>query len=103
MIKALLLVLPFTLLGAPAAGAPDDPVIGQLKTRDHLIVIHTTPEGSLYTIKTHDGEVLVKERPLSWIALEMPELHRVLSRGVAIPDGDSASGQEKAETPPLLL
>ena len=56
--KKLLLVslcVPWLCLAADAF-----PPIGQLETRDYVVIVHASPDGRLYTVKTHDGEIVEK-------------------------------------------
>ncbi len=73
-----------TALAAPLYGADDElPAIGQLKTPEYLILIHTSDDGTLYTIKTHDGVVIERQLPARYLASLYPELHETLQRGIA--------------------
>ena len=49
-----------TMLFVPSlhGAAEEFPSIGQLETREYLIVIHSSPAGILYTLKTHEGEII---------------------------------------------
>lgn len=61
------------------------PSIGQLEMRDYLIVIHSSPDGILYTIKTHEGEILEQQLSEQLLATLYPQLHESLQKGIADP------------------
>lgn len=84
------------LLVPPLHGAAEEfPSIGQLETREYLIVIHSSPAGILYTIKTHEGEIIEHQLSEQLLAALYPQLHESLQRGIADPS------QETPELPPL--
>ena len=69
-------------IAAPVC-ATEYPAIGQLQTRDHLVVVHSGPDGLLYSIKTHEGTLLEHQRTEQWIAAEFPAIHETLVKGIA--------------------
>ncbi len=84
------------LVVSPAYGATEElPSIGQLETRDYLIVIHSSPAGILYTIKTHEGEIIAQQLSEQLLATRYPQLHESLQRGIADP------AEETPDLPPL--
>ena len=59
--------------------------IGQLQTSEHWIVVHSAPDGIVYTVKTHDGVVvddLLTEQ--QFVAL-YPDLYETLRNAIALP------------------
>ena len=87
----LLAGLALSLFALTLYGADDElPAIGQLKTPEYLILIHASAEGTLYTIKTHDGVVIERELPERYMASLYPELYETLQRGIADPSDASS-------------
>ena len=84
----LLLALPL------AAGEPEGshPAIGQLETRDYLIIVHDSPDGLLYTVKTRDGVIVERELPEDWLATQFPEVYETAVRGIARPPKSAETG-----------
>lgn len=97
--RLLLISLLGLCLVTPVRALADDyPVVGQLKTRNHLIVIQNSPGGLLFTIKTHEGTVVEHQITEDWIASTLPDLHEILIRGIARPQSPSDADQDKIES-----
>ena len=79
--RTLLLSLAVAIV-APGC-ATEYPPIGQLQTSDHLVVVHSGPDGLLYSIKTHEGILLEHQKTEQWIAAEFPAIHETLVKGIA--------------------
>ena len=80
------------LLAPSLYGADDElSAIGQLKTPEYLILIHASDDGTVYTIKTHDGEVIERELPERYLASRYPELLETLQKGIAGGPSDASS------------
>ena len=74
------------LIVVPLCSIADEALpIGQLQTAEHWIVIHSAPDGLVYTVKTHDG-VLVDDQLTEqrFVAL-YPELSETLRNAIARP------------------
>ena len=88
--KKLLLVslcVPWLCLAADAF-----PPIGQLETRDYVVIVHASPDGGLYTVKTHDGEIIAHQLPEQLLATLFPQLYQTVQQGIANPpDGRPAT------------
>jgi|TARA_Y100000310_G_scaffold208693_1_gene209304 hypothetical protein len=67
------------------------PLLGQLKTRDHLILMVMGPEEPLYTISNNEGEVLVSQRTGAEIKAENMELFALVQELIANQHGKGAS------------
>ena len=94
-----------TLLGAAGivatAAASDLPAIGQLHTREHVIVVYSAADGLLFTVKDHYGVVLQDKRSAEWLAQHMPQAHATAVRGIARPPAKSAkSAKSDVEAQP---
>lgn len=76
--------LSLLLAGLPFAGAFGDPsAIGQLETREYLIVVYTSPDGPVYTVKTRDDVVLEEKLTEQLLATLFPELYETVRLGIA--------------------
>lgn len=72
------------LAGLPYAGVADElPAIGQLQTREYLIVVHTSTEGPVYTIMTHDEVVIEEQLTEQLLATLFPQLYETVRFGIA--------------------
>ncbi|HJN50578.1 MAG: hypothetical protein QGI68_02650 [Pseudomonadales bacterium] len=65
--------------------------MGQLETRDHLIVMVMGPDEPLYTISNKEGEVLVSQRTGTQIQTENVDLYRLVQELLANQHGRGAS------------
>ncbi len=74
------LCVPWLCLAADAF-----PPIGQLETRDYVVIVHASPDGRLYTVKTHDGEIVEHQLPEQLLATLFPQLYQTFQRGIANP------------------
>ncbi len=55
------------VLAASAAPADDEPVVGYLTMRGHVLTLFSSPGGTLYTVRTREGRVLLsRQRNSSW-------------------------------------
>lgn len=75
----------------------EHPSIGQLETRDYLIIIHSSPDGLLYTLKTHEGEVVGHQLTDQLLATRYPKIHESLQRGIAAPPQATPEAATPAE------
>ncbi|MCZ6655831.1 MAG: hypothetical protein O7C67_00910 [Gammaproteobacteria bacterium] len=71
------------LLTAPFGNADELPAIGQLETREYLIIVHVSRDGPLYTIKTHDETVVEAHLTEQLLATLFPELYETLRWAIA--------------------
>ncbi len=71
------------LLTAPFTNADELPAIGQLETREYLIIVHASPDGLKYTIKTHDETVVETQLTEQLLATLFPELYETLRWAIA--------------------
>ncbi len=62
---------------------------GTLKTTEHLVTIHYGKNGTLYTVKTHEGKVLENKINEKDLISKIPYLEYILERGVADDAGTS--------------
>ena len=58
------------------------PVV-QLKTREHLVVMHTTGPNVLYTVKTLDGKMMLREVSTQELQASLPQLYEQISTLIA--------------------
>jgi hypothetical protein len=76
---------------ANLAPASDYPVIGTLEKRDRTITIKAGPKGTLYSVKTKDGQVLFENVPAEQLQAQAPELHQFIKGAVAGGSGKSGT------------
>lgn len=78
------LLLTVGLSTSPATNASDElSAIGQLQTREYLIIVHTSAEGPVYTIMTHDEVVIEARLTEQLLATLFPELYETVRFGIA--------------------
>lgn len=81
------------------------PVLGQLKTRDHQILMMMGPDEPLFTISNKAGEVLVNQHTRLEIETENVELFNLVEELLANQQGKGASfldtEAQKAGTPDI--
>ena len=58
-------------------------VIGQIKTRDKVIVIRSGADGQIYTVKSEDGDLLADDLNTEELNKKFPELKEVVENGLA--------------------
>ena len=58
-------------------------VIGQIQTRDKVVVIRSGKNGPLYTVKSKDGAVLAEDIIADEVNLKFPDLKGIVKNGVA--------------------
>jgi hypothetical protein len=58
-------------------------VIGQIQTRDKVIIIRSGADGQLYTIKSKDGNLLAADLNAGELNARFPELKEVIQNGLA--------------------
>lgn len=58
-------------------------VIGQVQTRDKVIIIRSGADGQLYTVKSRDGNLLAVDLNAEELDAKFPELKKVLENGLA--------------------
>lgn len=64
------------------------PVLGQIQTRDKVVIIRSGTEGRLYTVKSKDGNILAVDLDIGELDARFPELKEVVENGLA---GDDAT------------
>jgi hypothetical protein len=78
------------------------PIIGQLKSRHHLTLIHTSSDGPRFTVSTHDGKVVAAALTLDEIQSQLPEIYKLYKDTFATRGGTIDSGSYlDAGSPPL--
>lgn len=55
------------------------PPVGVLKAGDYEVILHTGPDGPLYTVANETGEMIAQEIDRAQLAAEFPELNEELS------------------------
>lgn len=68
---------------APAAYVPNAPPIVQLKSADHLIIIHAGAQNPLYTVRTNSGKVLIREGTEQELQAQLPKVYKKISDVIA--------------------
>ncbi len=58
-------------------------VIGQIRTRDNVIIIRSGANGRLYTIKSKGGSILAVDLNAGELNERFPELREVIENGLA--------------------
>ncbi len=79
------------ILAASAAPADDEPVVGYLALRDHVLTLFSSPGGTLYTVRTREGRVLLSKATEFELAARLPRIHtqiRSLTAGSSSGTGD---------------
>jgi hypothetical protein len=61
---------------APAAVAPQAPVIVRVVSRDMTITAHAGPTGPIYAVQSEDGQTLVPSQSLHELQVNEPTLAR---------------------------
>jgi hypothetical protein len=59
------------------------PVIGQLKSRHHTILIHTGSDGPRFTVATLDGNVIAEALSVDEIQAQHPEIYKTYKESFA--------------------
>lgn len=68
--------------------APKDfPVIGYIEKQDREITIKAGPKGTLYSVKTADGKVLLENVSAEQLRAQAPELQEFIKTAVAARPG----------------
>lgn len=60
-----------------------DPVIGQIRTKDKVLIIRSGAEGRNYTVKSKDGDLLADDLNTGELEARFPELKDVIENGLA--------------------
>jgi len=63
--------------------ASGDAVIGQIRTKDKVLIIRSSAGGCHYTVKTKDGELLADDLNTMELETRFPELMDVVENGFA--------------------
>jgi hypothetical protein len=72
------------LAGLPFTSVSGDPsAIGQLEMREYLIVVYTSYEGPVYTVKTRDDVVVEEKITELMLATLFPDLYETVRYGIA--------------------
>jgi hypothetical protein len=58
-------------------------VIGQIRTRDKVIIILSGADGRLYTVKSKEGNILAKDLNSGELNVKFPELKNLVENGLA--------------------
>lgn len=74
------------------------PIIGQLKSRHHTILIHTGSDGPRFTVATLDGKVIAAALTVDQMQAQHPEIYRTYKESFANYEGylDASIHQEAA-------
>lgn len=76
----------------PAASAIDNEildqssgngVIGQIQTRNKVIIIRSGADGQIYTVKSKEGDILADDLNAEELNAKFPELKEVVENGLA--------------------
>ena len=59
------------------------PIIGQLKSRKHTILIHTASDGPRFTVTTHDGKVIAAALSVSEMQAMHPDIFKTYKESFA--------------------
>jgi len=59
------------------------PIVGYLKTNQHTIALQLGPDGSLYTLRSHEGDLIEANLTESELIAKLPDLKILLERGMA--------------------
>lgn len=84
------MLLVLLLLSVLPAVAQEYPTVGQIRTRDHVIVVHSAPERLLFTIKSHVGQIIEYQRSEMWLSNHYPNVYEMVVRGIAHPPKSAA-------------
>lgn len=64
---------------SPDATEPgESAAVGILKSRGHEVLLHSTPEGSRYSLRGEDGAIVARELTREELAEAFPEIHEEL-------------------------
>lgn len=72
-----------TVSNAISDQSSGEAVIGQIKTRDKVIVIRSGADGQIYTVKSEDGDLLADDLNTEELNKKFPELKDVVENGLA--------------------
>ena len=78
---------PAAAVSTKAVSTNDYPVICYLQKNDREIAIKAGPKGTLYSVKTTDGKVLLENVSLEQLRAQAPEIHEFIKTAVAREDG----------------
>jgi hypothetical protein len=71
------------IVAASAARADDEPVVGHLAMRHHVVTFFSSTGGTLYTVRTREGRVLLSKATESQLAARLPWIHKQIRSLVA--------------------
>ncbi len=71
------------ILAASAAPADDEPVVGYLAMRDHVLTLFSSPGGTLYTVRTREGRILLSRATEFELAAQLPRIHKQIRSLIA--------------------
>ena len=78
-------------LSSDGEGGAHAPPVGQLRTRDHIVILHAAgPASTTYTVKRLDGEIVLEEASDQELQARLPKLHKQITESVA---GDLWAGE----------
>jgi hypothetical protein len=78
------------------------PIIGQLKSRHHTILIHTGSDGPRFTVATLDGKVIAEALSVDEMQAQHPEIYETYKSSFAKYDGYlDASSPLHTKLPPF--
>ena len=58
-------------------------IIGQIRTKDKILIIRSGDDGFLYTVKSKDGGLLATDLKTEELGSKFPDLKDVVERGLA--------------------
>ena len=74
----------------------DFPVIGYIEKNDREITIKAGPKGTLYSVRTADGKVLLENVTTEQLRAQAPELQEFIKTAVAAQPGSKADARVRA-------
>lgn len=81
--QLLIAILMTFCVAMPAIADQQATVIGQLKTRDKLVIMMLGEDAPLFTIKDQNGKVIVSELTEDQIREEHEDLHKIIKELIA--------------------
>lgn len=59
------------------------PIIGQLRTKDKVLIIRSAADGQIYTVKSKEGDTIAVDLNALELDAKFPELKEVVKKGLA--------------------
>jgi hypothetical protein len=70
----------FLIFALPAFGA----ILGQINTRDNTLILKSSADGVLYSVKSKEGTMLAEDISETQLKSDFPQLHDFVKSGVAL-------------------